>query len=288
MTSEVFPGRPSYTDAMAQFEPEKVAFGEYPPPGWLRPGLALARGLGENSLIVRAFLKPLRALTRRYRTPIDTECLGLRVRLHHYESLHQSWLLFYPRRVDGRAVAFVTGDLGCGDNFLDAGAHIGFYALVAARCVGPKGRVIAVEADERNFTHLNTNVALNSATQITAVHAALADSVGEVHLNPNDTNRGSITVSSAGTTCVRATPLWPLMQSLGVTELAAAKVDIEGYEERVLSRFFDEAPRTAYPRRLLVEVADQFGPTGPLLALLDRVGYRTRFIEYQNHAMELT
>jgi FkbM family methyltransferase len=265
-----------------------ASFGACPAPVWLRPGLALARGLGERSLVVRALLKPLRVLTRWHRAPIDVECVGVRVRLHHYESLHQAWLLFYPRRVDARAVDFVTGALTPGESFLDAGAHIGFYGLVAARRVGPSGRVIAVEADARNYEHLQTNIALNDATQLTAIHAALSDEAGEVHLIPNDANRGSIIVGGREGDTVRATPLWTLLQSSGISELAAAKFDIEGCELRVLTRFFDEAPRSVFPRRLVIEVGEQFGPTGPLLDLLQRVGYRTRFVEHQNYAMELT
>ena len=44
---------------------------------------------------------------------------------------------------------------------LDVGAHYGRYTLIAAKRVGPKGKVIAIEADPKNYDILNKNVKLN-------------------------------------------------------------------------------------------------------------------------------
>ena len=48
-----------------------------------------------------------------------------------------------------------------GDIVVDVGAHIGHYTLIAAKRVGPKGKVISIEADPKNFEILNKNIELN-------------------------------------------------------------------------------------------------------------------------------
>src|SRR5713101_2426579 len=44
--------------------------------------------------------------------------------------------------------------------FVDVGAHVGKYTVLAARLLGGRGRVVAIEPDPSNFAALTTNVAL--------------------------------------------------------------------------------------------------------------------------------
>jgi len=48
-----------------------------------------------------------------------------------------------------------------GEIVVDVGAHYGRYTLIVAKRVGPKGKVIAIEADPKNFDMLNKNIKLN-------------------------------------------------------------------------------------------------------------------------------
>ena len=48
-----------------------------------------------------------------------------------------------------------------GEIVIDIGAHSGRYTLIATKRVGPKGKVIAIEADPKNFDMLNKNIKLN-------------------------------------------------------------------------------------------------------------------------------
>ena len=51
---------------------------------------------------------------------------------------------------------FLMNILGKGDTFLDVGAHIGFFSVIAAKLVGPKGRVVAFEPEEDNLQSLKS------------------------------------------------------------------------------------------------------------------------------------
>ncbi|HEX7258029.1 MAG TPA: FkbM family methyltransferase, partial [Nitrososphaeraceae archaeon] len=48
---------------------------------------------------------------------------------------------------------------------VDVGAHYGRYTLIAAKRIGPKGKVIAIEADPNNFDMLNKNIKLNELSE---------------------------------------------------------------------------------------------------------------------------
>jgi len=60
-----------------------------------------------------------------------------------------------------------------GDVFYDVGAHIGFVALVAARLVGPEGRVFAFEPDPENSSRVIHHARINALPQIEVVCSAV-------------------------------------------------------------------------------------------------------------------
>ncbi len=65
-----------------------------------------------------------------------------------------------------------------GGRFLDVGAHFGFYSLLAARLVGPTGRVLALEAAPSTFELLAAN--LRQAAQAEPLLAAAAEEDGDL------------------------------------------------------------------------------------------------------------
>src|ERR1035441_6724268 len=56
-----------------------------------------------------------------------------------------------------------------GMTVFDIGAHVGHYTLLAARIVGPTGRVYAFEPEPENFALLKRNVELNGYKNVTCV-----------------------------------------------------------------------------------------------------------------------
>jgi FkbM family methyltransferase len=81
-----------------------------------------------------------------------------------------------------------------GDCVVDVGAHIahiGYYTVIAAKTVGPQGRVIAIEPNPNNFSLLQRNIALNEFdARATAVPCAVSAEAGRSRLYLSDVNHG--------------------------------------------------------------------------------------------------
>lgn len=125
---------------------------------------------------------------------------------------------------------FVWSVLRPGDRYIDAGANIGQLALAAAKRVGPKGEVIAVEAHPEIYRYLEGNVGLNQDTNLTTLHQALGAGPGEVALTSRRsddqnyiTNEGSVRV-----------PMCALDELVAARPTRLLKLDVEGYELPVL------------------------------------------------------
>jgi len=77
-----------------------------------------------------------------------------------------------------------------GDTFVDVGANVGYFSLVASRLVGREGRVIAFEPDPVAFSLLEKNVRLNRLDNVELVPKAASNAKGTLQLYLAQENRG--------------------------------------------------------------------------------------------------
>jgi FkbM family methyltransferase len=77
-----------------------------------------------------------------------------------------------------------------GMTFVDIGAHIGYYTLLAADRVGSSGRVVAVEPAPGNYALLLQNLVENKVGNVQAIAAAALNRQGVVNLYLSCTNTG--------------------------------------------------------------------------------------------------
>jgi len=78
---------------------------------------------------------------------------------------------------------FARSRIRPGDNVLDVGANIGYFAMLMARWVGERGSVVAFEPVPENVALLERSIDENSfGGRVRVVRAALADEVGEARL----------------------------------------------------------------------------------------------------------
>ena len=229
------------------------------------------RGAGALGNLFRDFY------LRRKREDVVADVLDFKMRLNPAEMVDGALLLF-PQVYDHREIAYMRAALAPGDVFLDVGANIGFYSLVASRCVGTTGRVIAIEADPYSHQRLTTNLRLNAMTNVVALNAGVSDCEETLRLGVNtDGNRGesSFLLQSDSGVDVACTPLLSLLKAQGVQQVRGAKFDIEGFEFRVLRRFLEDAPTALYPHFIIIEHNPHWHEAsgGDALNLLSACGY---------------
>ena len=66
-----------------------------------------------------------------------------------------------------------------GDTVIDIGANIGYFTVLLADLVGPKGKVYAFEPDPRNFYLLQRTIERNGWTHVIAEQKAVSNKAGE-------------------------------------------------------------------------------------------------------------
>lgn len=179
----------------------------------------------------------------------------------------------------------LAAQLRPGDVVLDVGANVGFISLLAARLVGPAGRVVAFEPVPANAGLARRNAARNGFGHVEVVQAAVGDRDGRCRL---------VLARHAGGAALAGAPTPP--DACGELEVALVtldgwlaaragslpgpvrllKVDVEGAEEAVL-RGAAALLRGQRPR-VLLEV-DAAGPAAAearyesCRALLEGFGY---------------
>jgi FkbM family methyltransferase len=146
--------------------------------------------------------------------------------------------------------------------FVDLGANEGFFSVIAARAVGPTGRVLAIEPQARLGTVIRRNLALNAAAHVTLAQVAISDVAGAADFNlAPDTNSGSSGLTRATryanpTQSVRLLTLEACLQEYSLPTVDVMKVDVEGHEyEAILGS--KELFRTRRVKRVLVEVHEK-------------------------------
>lgn len=143
-----------------------------------------------------------------------------------------------------------------GDVVVDAGANIGYMSLIAAREVGPTGRVIAIEPAQRAFSLLELNAERNFPDRIIPVRAACDETDGTVTMFVSEYSeeynslRPEPVLGRVHEEVVAARSLDSLSRELGIRP-DFVKIDVEGAEWPVLKGLLREG--APYPRTLLVE-----------------------------------
>jgi FkbM family methyltransferase len=148
----------------------------------------------------------------------------------------------------------VMAAIGPGSRVVDAGSHIGLYAIPMAQRVGATGKVFAAEPDPTNLIKLRAHAKLNGVeSSIEVVPAGLSDTPGEavLHLQGIQSQLRSADGTTTGTTVRLAT----VDEVVGETSIDLILVDVEGFELPVLrgaARLLSDIARR--PKTIVIEV----------------------------------
>lgn len=152
-----------------------------------------------------------------------------------------------------REMAFVLHVLRESDLFLDVGANVGSYTILASGAVG--ARSIAVEPVPATYVHLRENVALNDLVgPVRCWQGGLADRAGSLQFT-SGLDTGNHVLAPGTKVPGIEVPVTTLDELVGDDVPTLIKIDVEGYEHAVLKG----ARRTLADPRLLAVVMETNG-----------------------------
>lgn len=186
-----------------------------------------------------------------------------------------------------------------GGVFVDVGANIGYFSIIAAQLVGEGGQVYAFEPGSDNFHLLRQSAALNGlARRIHAVEAGLSAENGEARLFLSETNLGDHQIFSTGaaraSTPVRllngSEYLGPELERNNQGVIDLLKIDTQGSEYGVLEGLMPLLEGMRPAPAILLELTPlslrQCGASGrALVEQLDRLGQSMWIVDHVEHRL---
>jgi len=127
-----------------------------------------------------------------------------------------------------------------GNVVVDAGAHIGVYTLKAAKEVGNRGQVIAIEPEDKNYKLLIKNIRINRHQNVTPVKMSLSNFEGKARLFLKARSRSHSLIGKTWVTPIvdvtetDVTTLDKLLDRLDIKKVDILKINVEGAELNLL------------------------------------------------------
>jgi FkbM family methyltransferase len=173
----------------------------------------------------------------------------------------------------------VRNKLRSGDVFLDLGANVGYFSLLASSLVGPAGRVIAFEPNPQNQQLIYESKLLNNCANLTVYPYAVSNRSEILRFTTVGSNGGVVTDRIAGQRydlLVQSVVLDEFLPQH--TRINFVKMDIEGHEPAAL-RGMEGLLRRHRPKLIteyhpLVMRANNVEPPEEFLKQLHGWGYR--------------
>lgn len=149
-----------------------------------------------------------------------------------------SWggLVIYTKLPEYFEMKFVNKIINKGDTVIDVGANLGSYSLIAASKVG-KGKVFAFEPSNIAYKRLLENITINNMDdKIKTLRVAVSDKKG--YLDFSDLSRPEVShvsyIQSQGSTRIKSITLDGFIKRQKINKIRLIKIDVEGYEAKVL------------------------------------------------------
>lgn len=167
---------------------------------------------------------------RTIRRPWTVELIdGIRIRCYPHSPAASA--VIYYGLADHAEMHFLRDYLRPGDTFVDVGANVGVYSLLA--CSVPGVSVVALEPSAKSFARARENIALNGLEYRVRLIRAAAGAAARTAMFTTGLdvlNRLLDEGSQAPAEPVEVTTL----DALGLERVALIKIDVEGWEAEVL------------------------------------------------------
>jgi len=150
--------------------------------------------------------------------------------------------------------------LRSGITFVDVGANVGYYSLMAAAAAGPSGRVVAIEPNPDLCEGLEETIRNNRIRNMILEQAAVGKETGWADLfvptHPGNNTATLIPNGGGSPIRVRVITLDEYLEQQQIATVDFLKIDVEGFEDKVL-----EGARCALRAKRIRAVLCEFNGT---------------------------
>ncbi len=266
---------------------ERIVIDTQTPFGAYRAGVfsRFAWRLADRHSLSRSLRKRVRkAVARFFPGPFDADVDGLHFRIYPSENYDDRKILARGRLPEQKEHALLAPYFSQGAVFVDVGANIGAYALFAA---ARGASVLAIEASPFTASKLAYNVSQNIMAEggsVKIAQTAVGAETGTLDLWAVPSNCGFATLVPALTKGewagdwrsqkVTVRPLNEVILECKLPRIDVLKIDVEGFEDRVLMPFLRANARANWPRVIMLETNCRDHWEEDCLAEFARSGYR--------------
>lgn len=209
----------------------------------------------EKSQLVTNFQKEInpqtysQKITIQVTIPLNNDTQKLNLSLNPNEMTQKMMLDYFKngKLYEPEISGLLLQILQKGDCFIDIGAHIGYYSMLASILVGETGFVYAVEPALSNQEHIQENIKLNNFNNLKLIPFALGAETKETELFINLDNDGGHALFDVGLhpynkqsrehqtkQNIHLTTLDEALKDEQISNLKLIKIDVEGAEYQAL------------------------------------------------------
>lgn len=197
---------------------------------------------------------------------------------------------YTPGNFEKLTVDLFTNFIKENSNFIDVGAHYGYYTLIASRKI-KSGKIYSLEPVAENFQVLRKNIEINKIKNVETYQLAASHETGEKIFNINEASdsSGFYDHPLAKTIEKRTIKTIKLDDLFGNEKVDIIKIDTEGHEMQVL-----DGMKLIIERNKNIKIFIEFNPgclinakTDPILFLRKVLsfGFEIYFIDDKNEKM---
>lgn len=152
-------------------------------------------------------------------------------------------IAIYLEEYEVSEITFIHKMLKPGMVFVDVGANIGLYSVIAAKLVGEKGQVYSFEPASETYNRLQLNISHNKCNNVVPLKMAISEDIGVASMKV--VGDGYSAWSSLGNTIEGKEVVLQDVQTVSLDSIAheynllgnidLIKIDVEGWERNVLT-----------------------------------------------------
>jgi len=186
---------------------------------------------------------------------IDHIDRGIKLRCYPFKNVHDmdfaTGQLF---RKEKRKFDCIDKNIGEIEWIIDVGANTGTICIPLS-VMYPNKKIFAFEPSPEAFARLHFNHSLNHTPNLTLINAALGDEATKKKLFVSgNIGGGSMHETARGQTFdVDVMTIDQFYEENSLAQGVAVKIDVEGYEDRVIMPLFDKMSQDMWPVLVIVE-----------------------------------